>query len=70
MSRPMKELKGFKRVTLQPAEQKRIEIPLLASSLAYWNSDKHNFEVEADQIKIMVGGSSAALPLQKTVDVN
>ncbi len=70
MSRPLKELKGFKRVTLQPAEQKRIEIPLSAGSLAYWNSDKHNFEVEADKIKIMVGSSSADLPLQKTIDVN
>jgi beta-glucosidase len=70
MSRPMKELKGFKRVTLQPAEQKQIEIPLSASSLAYWNSDKHDFEVEADKIKIMVGSSSADLPLQKTVDVD
>jgi beta-glucosidase len=70
VSRPLKELKGFKRVTLQPAEQKRIEIPLSAGSLAYWNSDKHNFEVEADKIKIMVGSSSADLPLQKTIDVN
>jgi beta-glucosidase len=70
VSRPMKELKGFKRVTLQPAEQKRIEIPLSASSLAYWNSGKHDFEVEADKIKIMVGSSSADLPLQQTVDVN
>ncbi len=68
--RPTKELKGFKRVTLQPGEQKTVEIPLPAESLAYWNTAKHAFEVEPDKVRIMVGGSSADIRLRKTIDVN
>jgi beta-glucosidase len=57
--RPIQELKGFKRVTLQAGEQKTVDIPLPASALAYWNTAKHSFEVEPDKIQIRVGSSSA-----------
>jgi len=70
VSRPIEELKGFKRVRLQPGEQKTVEIPLPAESLAYWNTAKHAFEVEPDKVRIMVGGSSADIRLRKTIDVN
>jgi len=68
--RPIQELKGFKRVTLQPGEQKTVEIPLPAESLAYWNTVKHAFVIEPGKIRIMVGSSSADIRLQKTVDVD
>jgi beta-glucosidase len=68
--RPIEELKGFKRVTLQPGEQKTVEIPLPAESLAYWNTTEHAFEVEPDKIQTMVGGSSADIRLRKTIEVN
>jgi beta-glucosidase len=70
VSRPEEELKGFKRVTLQPREQKTVEIPLPAESLAYWNTAKQAFEVEPDKILIEVGDSSADIRLQKAIDVN
>jgi beta-glucosidase len=70
VSRPQEELKGFKRVTLQPGEQKTVEIPLPAESLAYWNTAKQAFEVEPDKILIEVGDSSADIRLQKAIDVN
>jgi beta-glucosidase len=68
--RPIQELKGFKRVTLQAGEQKTVEIPLPASSLAYWNTAKHAFEVEPDKIQIRVGGSSADIQTAKDIAVN
>jgi beta-glucosidase len=68
--RPIQELKGFKRVTLQPGEQKTVEIPLPAESLAYWNTVKHAFVIEPGKIQIMLGSSSAAIRLQKTIDVD
>jgi beta-glucosidase len=70
VSRPIEELKGFKRVMLQPGEQKTVEIPLPTELLAYWNMAKRTFEVEPGKIQIKVGGSSADIRLQKTVDVN
>ena len=69
MDRPIKELKGFKRVTLKPKESTTVEIPLKAESLAYWDISKHGFVVEEDKVKIMVGASSLDIKLQDTIDV-
>src|SRR4029078_8576567 len=44
IQRPIQELRGFKRVSLQPGEEKSVEIPLNAQSLAYWNVATHSFE--------------------------
>jgi beta-glucosidase len=70
VDRPIEELKGFKRIALQPGETKTIRLPLKASALAYWNSAKHTFEVEPDQVNIRVGSSSADIKLQQTVSVS
>ena len=67
--RPLKELKGFKRVTLTPNETKTVEIPLKAETLAYWDVNRHNFVVEEDKIQIMVGASSSDTKLQDTIYV-
>jgi beta-glucosidase len=67
--RPLKEIKGFKRVTLKSSESKTVEIPLKAEILAYWNVNKHCFMVEEDKVQIMVGTSSSDIKLQDTIDV-
>jgi beta-glucosidase len=59
MIRPLKELKGFSRITLRPNETKTVSFPIGRRDLAYWNEAKHRFETEKDQIKVSVGGSSA-----------
>jgi beta-glucosidase len=58
VSRPLKELRGFQRVPLQPGETKTVEFPLTAKSLAYWDLARHAWVVEPDQVEISVGGSS------------
>jgi len=67
--RPSEELKGFQRVTVQPNETKTVQIPLQAPSLAYWDVKRHDFQVETEPVKVMVGDSSADLPLSTTVRV-
>ena len=57
--RPLKELKGFSRITLGPNETKTVSFRIGRSDLAYWNEARHRFETEKDQIKVSVGGSSA-----------
>jgi len=69
VERPIKELKGFKRITLQPNETKTIQMPLKAKAIAYWDQSKHSFVVEKGKIKIMVGSSSADIKFEKTVNV-
>jgi beta-glucosidase len=69
VQRPLRELKGFKRINLQPGETKTVQIPLKAESLAYWDTDTQKFIVEKDKIKLMVGVSSADIKLEKTLNV-
>jgi len=70
MPRPQKELKGFKRVSLQVGEQKNVEMSLPAKLLAYWDMDKNAFEIEPDKIQIEVGASSADIRASKQIDVH
>jgi beta-glucosidase len=69
VERPIRELRGFKRVALQPGERKTVELVLLAKSLAYWDETKRAFVVEAGKIELQAGSSSADIHLKKTVNV-
>jgi beta-glucosidase len=69
LEHPIQELRGFQRVAFQPGEQKTVEIPLTAKSLAYWDENKHAWTVESGAIEIRVGSSSADERLKTTVTV-
>jgi beta-glucosidase len=60
MTRPVKELKGFQRVTLQPGETKHLEFALGFDQLGFWNREM-KFVVEPGEFKIMVGSNSQEL---------
>ncbi len=60
VTRPVKELKGFQRVTLQPGEKKRIEFTLGARELGFYNRTM-SFVVEPGEFKVMVGPNSQDL---------
>ncbi len=70
VARPAKELKGFRRITLQAGEQKTVEIPLKAAALAYWDESSSEFVVEEGPFEVLVGNSSANLELKRTVAVD
>ena len=57
MTRPVKELKGFQRVTLQPGEKRRVEFTLTRDQLAFWNREMR-FVVEPGEFRVMVGANS------------
>jgi beta-glucosidase len=69
VERPIKELRGFERITLQPGETKTVRMPLKGSELAYWDAAAHSFVVEPGKTNIMLGSSSADVKLEKTVAV-
>jgi beta-glucosidase len=69
VERPREELKGFRRVTIQPNETKTVEIPLKASTLAWWDEKLPGFRVEAEPIRIMIGNSSADIQMTTEVRV-
>jgi beta-glucosidase len=57
VTRPVKELKGFRRIKLQPGESRKVEFSLSANELAFLN-EKMEWMVEPGIFEIMVGGSS------------
>ena len=69
VERPIKQLRGFKRITLKAGELQTVQFPLKGSDLAYWDAARESWVVEKDKLKIMVGASSADLRLDKTIDV-
>jgi beta-glucosidase len=69
VARAAEELKGFRRIRLDPGKSATVRLPLRASALAYWDASKGSFEVEADQVSVMLGSSSADIRLKKTIDV-
>jgi beta-glucosidase len=69
VGRPIEELKGFQRVSLKPNETKTVQIPLKASTLAYWDQKQSHFKVEAEPVKLMIGSSSKDIRLATTLSV-
>jgi beta-glucosidase len=59
VEQPVRELKGFARVTLAPGEQKHVEFPLGFDELNFYNVQMQR-TVEPTTYKIWVGGSSLA----------
>ena len=69
VERPEKELKGFKRITLNPGETQTVNIKLPASSLAYWDAAKKKFIVEREPVQLLEGSSSADIRGQRDIEV-
>jgi beta-glucosidase len=69
VERPIEELKGFQRVTLKPNETKTVQIPLKASTLAFWDQKQGEFKVEEEPVKLMIGSSAKDIKLATTVKV-
>ena len=63
VTRPVKELKGFKRLTIQPGEEKALAFQLDVRHLAFYDR-KMNFVVEPGKINVMVGSSSSDIRLR------
>jgi beta-glucosidase len=58
VTRPVKELKGFRRITLEPGESRTVEFSISANEMAFLN-EKMERVVEPGVFEVMVGGSSA-----------
>lgn len=64
VTRPVKELKGFQRITLSPGETKTISMEITPEHLAFYNIDM-KYVVEPGVFEIMVGNSSRDQDLQR-----
>ena len=67
--RPVRELKGFQKVMLQPGESREVTFTLDKRAFAYWNQQIHDWHVETGAFTIEAGASSRDLPLMAEVTV-
>lgn len=68
VSRPVIELKGFKKVHLKPGESKEVSIEFPVKELQFLNQDM-KWIVEKGTYRIFVGNSSKNLPLKQNIEV-
>jgi beta-glucosidase len=69
VKRPNLQLCDFARVAFEPGETKRVELALRAEQVSYWDPARQAFVLEAGSLEVLVGPSSAELPLRTRVAV-
>lgn len=62
--RPPKELKGFNKVNLEPGEKITVNFELTPRDLSFYNPDQKEWICEPGEFEVMIGGSSANLPVR------
>jgi beta-glucosidase len=68
VSRPVMQLRGFRRVALQPGETRRVQFTLSAAHFALWGL-QGGWQVEPGTIELMAGGASDAIHARATLTV-
>lgn len=67
--RPVKELKGFKKVFLKPGESRRITLDIPVSSLAFYSEAQSQFVVEPGEFILQLGASVSDIKQKISVEV-
>lgn len=67
--RPVKELKGFKKVFLKPGESRRITLDIPVSSLAFYSEVQSQFVVEPGEFILQLGASVSDIKQKISVEV-
>jgi beta-glucosidase len=69
VTRPLKELKGFAKVSLNPGEIKEVAIKLDDKAFRFFNPETMKWEIEELDYEIFIGSSSQTLLLKETLHV-
>ena len=69
VARPVRELKGFTKISLAPGEARSVSITLDQRAFSFWSELVGRWVVEAGEFAIEVGRNSRDLPLVEVVDV-
>lgn len=67
--KPLRELKGFTKVSLKNGEEKEIEIEILKEDLKYYDIKENRFVLEDGEYEIEVGKNSKDIILTKTINL-
>jgi beta-glucosidase len=69
VARPVRELKAFAKVDLDPGETTAVAFTLTARDLSYWSTRLHDWALEGGEFELAVGASSRDLRLTTTLDI-
>ena len=69
LPRPLKELKGFEKIMLNPQESKQIEIDLKKNAFEYYDDSKHNWVLEHGKFEIWIGTASDNIKYKQTINL-
>ena len=69
VERPIRDLRGYRRLTLAPGETRTVQMRLPISSLAYWDATADRWVVERQQVRLQVGASSSDIRLDRMIRI-
>ena len=67
--RPVRELRGFEKIELQPGETKTVSFTLDSRAFSYWNTELHDWYAESGDYEIQIGKSAQEILLREAVHV-
>jgi beta-glucosidase len=67
VQRPLEELKGFRKVHLEPKEAQHLEFTLDRRAFSWWNATTHAWQLDSGKFTILAGDSSENLPLSANI---
>jgi beta-glucosidase len=69
IDRPVRELKGFKRLELKPGETKTVSFDLDRSAFEYWSPQRKEWTLDPGTFEVQVGASSRDIRLKAPVEI-
>ena len=69
VARPIRDLRGYARVSLTPGAPRTVTMRVPARSLAYWDPTRHGWRLESDRVRLEVGAWSGDVRAATTVTV-
>jgi beta-glucosidase len=70
LPRPVKELKGFQKVTLQPGEERVVSFPLVPRDLSFYDPNRKSWVAESGEFEVLVGTSSEDIRYKGRLTLN
>ena len=67
--KPVKELKAFEKIELNPNEEKRVTIELTKAEFQHYSLETNNWKIEPGIYKILIGKSSKDIVLEKEINI-
>ena len=66
LARPIKELKGFAKIQLEPGQRGRLEIPIDGHCLEFYDPQRKGWIAEPGEFEVLIGSSATDIRLKES----